>query len=129
MHIADKDQTAQKITTAKTKTQTLPCQQHTSILQQQNNITQRTSEKEKEIIEEERCIDEQITTELEDDDGTFHIHTNDKYDKTALHEDYKSQKNYSNNTTNHRKTTVTTCTCCFPSKRNVPTSCIIIFQG
>ena len=98
MHIADKDQSAQRITTAKTKIQTSPCQQHTSLLQQQNNITQHISEKEEKIIEEERCINEQMTTELEDDDGTFHIHTNDKYDKTALHEEYKLTETIQHNT-------------------------------
>ena len=99
MHIADKDQSAQGNTTAKTATQTSPYQQQPSLLQQQSSPTQHLSELEKDIIKEEQCIDEQTTTELEDDDGTFHIHTSEKYDKTAIHDEYKTNRHKLQNNT------------------------------
>ena len=84
MHIADKDQ-AKKNATDKDQSA-------------QENTTHTLSELEQRIINEEQCINEQRTRELEDDDGTFHIHTSEKYDETAIHDEYKLIDTIQNNT-------------------------------
>ena len=108
MHIADKDQakkntadknqSAQENTTTTNDTQILLYKQQQSMLKQQNNPTHILSELEKRIINEEQCINEQRKRELEDDDGTFHIHTSEKYDETAIHDEYKLIDTIQNNT-------------------------------
>ena len=67
---------------------------NTTAKQQQSPL----SELEQRIINEEQCINEQRTRELEDDDGTFHIHTSEKYDETAIHDEYKLIDTIQNNT-------------------------------
>ena len=84
MHIADKDQAKKN---AADKDQSA-----------QENTTHTLSELEQRIINEEQCINEQRKRELEDDDGTFHIHTSEKYDETAIHDEYKLIDTIQNNT-------------------------------